>query len=581
MKKFIKPSCLIVIISLFSIAISGCDNKQSKDKYPKPGISVDSQSLNNWSYESSIMNGMILKEDKSIYSSESYTEVTTFYITVYPTKNENDETVTFEDFNKHEARDRSYNPEVKVLIQQGNSDGILKGGLGYSDTSPNATIRVRGNSSRGALFKSYKVKFFDSAGDWKGQTTLNLNKHVNDVSKVSNKFCMDSIAKLDNMASFQTNFTRVYIKDLSKADPDKDFTYYGLYTNIEQPNKGYLRKRSFDENGSLYKAINFEFRYEPEILKNVDDPTYDEAKFETVLKIREGKDHSKLIQMLKDVNDMNKDFNEVFSKYFNLDNYLTWMAVNFLFGNEDTIAHNFIIYNPSNSLTWYFLPWDYDGTFKFGEYKSSYQVPEELFGIPRYSGVILHRRFLQNPENVQKLINKVNEVHDILNKESTQGLVDNYKIVLRDFMTKYPDLNCSEVPPNKLESYLDGFPIFIEDNYNKFFRTLEYPTPIFSIDPERQGDGRVRFAWDSSSDLQGDLLKYDITVSTDPGMKNIVYSQNDYIGTEVFIENLPPGEYYQKLMIKDDKGNLQYSSYNYMDIPNKINYWGVRKIIIN
>lgn len=572
-----RRSKLLAVTVAMSVFFTGCGLLESeKGKYPIPDNTE--KSLNDWKLEDSVINGAKFTENKSIYLNDNLSEVVTFYITVYPTKNSDGNIVTFKDFDLHEARDKDYNPEVEVLIQEGDGKGLLPSGIGYTDISPNASMRVRGNSSRGASIKSYKVKLSDKAGEWRGQTTLNLNKHAYDPSKIANKFCMDYMAKFDNFGSFRTKFVHLYIKDMSTTNPSKEFVDYGLYTHIEQPNKDYLRARGLDENGNLYKASNFEFRYDPKTIKDVDDPTYDPDLFGTVLDFREGKNHKKLIEMLKEVNDFSKDFDQTFDKYFNKENYLTWLAINILFGNEDTIAHNFIIYNPQNSNTWYFLPWDYDGTFKFGKQKGSYNAPEELYGLPRYSGVILHNRFFADIKNVNLLTNKIKEVYSQINKDDTQKLLNEYKKVLRKFVANVPDISLQRMPPNEIEGYLDGFQGYIDDNYKRYLKTIEYPMPVFTDIPETMPDGRVKFAWETSRDYQGDLLKYNITLSTDPLMKNIVFEKKGLIETEVIVSEIEKGKYFLKLDIEDSSGNRQYSRDTYTDLVDEAFYYGIREV---
>ena len=568
----------LIFVTICILFLGGCSFFDGTD-YPVDSNAQDAaaDSLNNWTIETSLLNGAPLVEEKSVYAQDDPAEVTSFYLTLYPTVDDNGNTVTFEDFKLSSARDQSYNPTLNILIQEGDENGLKTDGLGYLDSAANATMRIRGNSSRGASVKSYKIVLYDSTGEWKNLTNLNINKHYYDPTKASQKFSMDMIAKLDNIASLRTQFVHLYIKDLTSDDPNAGFVDYGLYTNTEQPNKSYLRSHGLDENGTLYKVIDFGFREDP-ALKNVDDEGYDEDAFEAILRIREGKDHSNMLQMLKDVNDFNQDFNTVFNKYFNKDNYLTWMAVNFLLGNEDTTSHNFMLYNPSNSLTWYFLPWDYDGTFRFGTEESHLAVPDSLYGVPHYWGVILHRRFLQDQKNVDLLVQKIEEVHQVMNKSAAQELVDQYKLVLRQFLTRNPDLSYSKLEPNEIEPYLDQYSDYIENNYQRVIASIQYPMPIFTIEPERLPNGKVRFAWEASYDLQGDLLTYDFTLAKDPGMQNIVYSEMGYIGTELTVENLPAGTYYQKLMINDDKGNQQYCAESFRSDQM---YFGVRQVVLN
>ena len=120
---------------------------------------------------------------------------------------------------------------MNANVQFGDSDGKLNDLKNLDQV--NATIRVRGNSSRGASFKSYKVKLKEDTESFNGQTVLNINKHVGDVSKITNKFCMDMMSQIDDVSSFLTNFMIVYIRDASLPQNEQKYEYYGLYTNVE------------------------------------------------------------------------------------------------------------------------------------------------------------------------------------------------------------------------------------------------------------------------------------------------------------------------------------------------------------
>lgn len=534
--------------------------------------------LENWSIETSALNGLPLKEDKGIYGPDADASLTSVYITVFPTESDN-KTYKFSDFSLHTARNKDYNPELNANIQFAARDNGI-GNIRNSDLV-NATIRVRGNSSRGATYKSYKVKLKDEAENFNGQKILNINKHMGDASRIANKFCMDLMQSVENVASFRTNFMRVYIKDASLPKNEQKYDYYGLFTNTEQPNKTYLALRGLDNNGSMYKATNFEFRVYPE-LKNIDDPEYDEDIFETVLGIREAKDHTKLLAMLNDVNDMNQDFNTVFKKYFNEENYLTWMACNILLGNEDTIAHNFILYNPQNSLTWYLLPWDFDGTFKFGKYDSSFSAPIALKGIQRMTGVKLHRRYFSQPGNIEKLTAKMEE---LLNKNFTEerakSLIAAYKPVLEETMIQAPDLLIGEIPPDEIDDYIDQFYEQILVNYKNYKESLKYSTPVFVSEPIQNKNGETEFRWEPSNTFDQSFVSYKITLAKDYKFKNIVFEKKDLAETfYIYKENLPAGTYYLKVAAVNDVGLEQYSLDFYYDETDSTPTFGVRQVFI-
>lgn len=512
--------------------------------------------LEGWNIAGSAANGIGLHEDKGIYEQDS--DIYDVYISVFPTKNDEGEMIDLSAFALHSARDHSYNPvlncNVQILSEGQKPDPLLD--LDHK----NATIRVRGNSSRGATYKSYKVKLEEEAGTFLGQKNLNINKHAGDVSKISTKLQTDLLAHMDDIASYRTYYMRLWIRDASLPEEEQEFVYYGLYTEIEQPNKTYLETRGLSSNAVMYKASDFSFALN-DALRNVDDPAYSEEEFETVLSIREGSDHEKLLAMLADVNDTTRDFGEIFETYFDEDNYLTWLAFNLLMGNEDIINHNYIIYSPENALSWYFIPWDFDGALRFGEYRSSFSQPDSLRGIQTLNTGILHRRYFRLEGSVEKLDDKMQELLDtVITQERVDGLVDSYKPVLEKTMPLYPDIDLLDMSPAELIPYIDGMYDGILDNYEAFRRALEYPAPMFVSMPEVRSDGTIRFAWDASYSYQGRPVTYNVRVYEDPRMQDLVFEQTGIEQTEYISgQSLPEGTYYLKVTAVDSQGNEQFS----------------------
>lgn len=492
------------------------------------GKSGETSSLEGWDIAGSAANGIGLHEDKGIYEQDS--DIYDVYISVFPTKNDAGEMIDLSAFALHSARDHSYNPvlncNVQILSEGQKPDPLLD--LDHK----NATIRVRGNSSRGASYKSYKVKLEEEAGTFLGQKNLNINKHAGDVSKISTKLQTDLLAHMDDIASYRTYYMRLWIRDASLPEEEQEFVYYGLYTEIEQPNKTYLETRGLSSNAVMYKASDFSFALN-DALRNVDDPAYSEEEFETVLSIREGSNHEKLLAMLADVNDPARDFGEIFETYFDEDNYLTWLAFNLLMGNEDIINHNYIIYSPENALSWYFIPWDFDGALRFGEYRSSFSQPDSLRGIQTLNTGILHRRYFRLEGSVEKLDDKMQELLDtVITRERVDGLVDSYKPVLEKTMPLYPDIDLLDMSPAELIPYIDGMYDGILDNYEAFRRALEYPAPMFVSMPEVRSDGTIRFAWDASYSYQGRPITYNVRVYEEPRMQDLVFEQTGIEQTE-------------------------------------------------
>lgn len=564
---------IVVLVFILGIGIFSIFYFNSLDKVEV--IPEDNTSLDDWTVENSPLNGLPLIENKTIYKVDQPDDLDTIYITVFPTETE-DGVIDFSIFDLHTTLNKTFNPTLYANVVVGDSNGNLSNLI---DTSLiNSIIRVRGNSSRGAAFKSYKIKFTTENDNYKGFTVLNLNKHVSDPSKIANKFSFDMMSQLDNMASLRTNFVKIYIRDASLPEGQSKYVYYGLYTNIEQPNKDFLTSHGLDANGSLYKATSFEF-HEYDALKNVDDPSYDQAAFEEILEIREGNDHSKLIQMLKDINDMNIDFDVSFKKYFNEDNYLTWLAMNILLGNEDTLAHNFIMYNPTNSLTWYLLPWDYDGTFKFGEADTDSKAPTSLQGVQRLTAVLLHRRYFLSSENVDKLTQKMDELlATTFSKTNVDKTIDGYLPVIESTLGKNPDVGLLRMEPNQLLNYVRGFYGEIKNNYDDYITALNYPTPVFTATPTENSDGTTYFTWESARDFEGDLIKYSIRLAKDPSMNQIIFAEDNLVVTEFTYNGDLQGTYYLEVRSIDSEGNSQYSLDTYKDPFTGNHYFGIRQL---
>lgn len=514
--------------------------------------------MKNWDEKESAVNGAPLVEDKSVYG-EPDTSIYDVYLSVFPTKDPEGEMLDFSAFGKHVSRDHTYNPVLNCNIQILKEDEKLDPLVNLDEK--NATVRVRGNSSRGDTYKSYKIKLNEDADSFMGQRNLNINKHSEDVTKIATKLETDLLAEMDDMASYRTYFMRLWIRDTSLPAGEQKFKYYGLYTEIEQPNKTYLKARGLSSSGSMYKARNFSFYYD-DVLKDVDDPDYSEEAFETVLSIREAKNHKKLLEMLAAVNDETNNFEEVFNRYFNEENYLTWLAFNLLMGNDDIINHNFILYNPGNSETWYFIPWDFDGTLHFGEYESSLmKLPPSLKGGQKLNQSVLHRRYFRMEGSMKKIEKKMRELlKKNITRSKVNGLLNDYKRVLDKTMTQYPDLSLLEMPPDRLPAYLDSLYDGILENYQAFLTANKYPVPMYVAQPKKNKDGTVHFSWQPSYSYQGYPVTYKVKLYTDYNMSNLVLEEKDIV--ETFYDTPEPlksGTYYLKVVAVDSKGHEQLS----------------------
>ncbi len=469
-------------------------------------------------------------------------------------------------------------PQLPILFQT-ELEPLNLDEAGVETLTPNATIEQRGQSTRRAILKSYKIRLARELELWNNQRIINLNKHPNDFTSVRNKLSFDYFKLIPNLVSSETQFVRLYVRDLTSASGDKNFIDYGLFTHTEQIDKDFLRRHGLDQDGYLYKVVNFEFYRYPELLRPHYDPFYDRGKFETILAIRGREYHDHFLQMLDDVNNFALDFNRVFEKYFDKDNFLVWIAVNMLIGNLDSSSNNFYLYSSRFSNKWYFVPWDYDGAWDF--YWQWSTDPKKLHptreGLSLYWGWPLVRRFFQQPENLAALNEKIEEVALIITEERTKAFLDEYFPIVRLLTLQLPDV---QLLPHNIERFDEEYYSLVqvpEKRREKYYTLLHKPMPIFVGGPWINED-RMTFTWWDSFSLQGNEIYYDLQISHDPVFSVLYFEVKDLQDTAWTMEILPAGSYYWRIIIHDSQGNKQIP-FESLTVNNTL-YHGVKAFTI-
>lgn len=548
----LKSKSMVSIVILSMILLSACGNSEQRDKK-----TIDAEQTTNVAVETSNNNDK-LEDDKRLYERDEDHSIKSLYITIVPDQSEK---VDWYALNR--MTDRYSKEKLDIIFAEGTEDGIgpKKGKFGYDTEEPNAKISIRGNSSRSAAQKSYKIKLFDNAGLWQEQRTIDLNKHIDDPSRLRNKLSFDLMEDIPHMTSLRTQFVHLYVKDLTDGEKKK-YEDYGLYTQIEQPNKKFLRTHLLDTNGYLYKVTFFEFDRYPEQIRKHTDPKYDQQKFESILEIKGKEDHDKLISMLDDVNNFNMPIEDVIEKHFDVDNLLTWTAMNILMDNMDTDANNFYLYSPLNSEKWFILPWDYDGGWELQRKLKSIRPYQA--GISNYWGNKLLNRYFRSEKNVQKLSNKVEELSKVINKNTVSTQISQYKDIVKPFILKSPDKNYLPIENAKYEEDIKLITSTPERAKKRYYLDLQKPKPFYMGDVE-QTSTKLLFTWDVSFDLQGDDLYYTITVAKDPYMKKIIAMKKDIRANKFIMKKPAEGPYFWKVTVRDRKGHQQSSFDMYTD----------------
>ena len=387
-----------------------------------------------------------LRDNKSVYENDDEDSVVTMYLTVREGNSAENTDHTWTEVNtysKYWYEDNNI-PQYAVegILQIGDENGLIPGELGYGETVPNAIIKIRGQSSSKNEQKNYKIELKEGKGEWRDQRTINLNKHVSDGTRFTNKLAYDLMKDIPEMMSARTQFVHLYVKDETTGGSGV-FEDYGLYTQVEQINKKYLRTHGLDNNGQLYKIEFFEFyRYEDAIMLET-NPAYDLDTFEDYLEVKGDTDHSKLISMLEEVNDYSIPIEDTIEKWFDTENLFYWMGFHILMGNVDTQSRNYFLYSPKNIDKFYVISWDNDGSFKSlqDSILGDQTYTSWSFGISNYWGNVLYQRMFKNEEYRNLLTQTIHTlVAEYMTEDRINELINIYTPTVKPFVYRMPDI---------------------------------------------------------------------------------------------------------------------------------------------
>lgn len=146
--------------------------------------------------------------------------------------------------------------------------------------------------------------------------------------------------------------------------------FIGLYTMIEDPSDYFLKNNFGDDKGKLYKPEG-----EGAWLSFYDEENYEE-------KLEETTDHSELSALIDHLNDYNmegKQWREKLEELFNIESFISFLAVNNTIVNWDTYGvapHNFYLYSDSESGRFTYIPWDLNESFNFSPKAMSLSMEE-------------------------------------------------------------------------------------------------------------------------------------------------------------------------------------------------------------
>lgn len=563
-KKLMKWGCIVLLVLFFVVGIIFVETmgqkKKTEQAVTENGVE---ETVSDESARYQTDGNLPIHDNSSLYEDEDWDGVTVMYLTVREGNKANGTNHSWTEVNEHSAYYYEENGierySSECILQVGDENGPVVGEFGYDSKVPNATVSIRGQSSTRRAVKNYKISIKDGKGSLDEQTVINLNKHLADGVRYRNKLCYELMQEVPGMMSARTRFVHLYVKDETEGGSG-EFEDYGLYTQVEQLSKRYLKNHGLDKNGQLYKINFFEFyRYE-DVIKLRTDPDYDEVAFEDRLEIKGDTDHSKLIEMLEDVNDYTIPIEEVFSKWFDEENFFSWLSFHILVGNKDTQSRNTFIYSPLNVDKWYFISWDNDASFMAVENELQGWHDGESWdsGVSNYWGNVLINRVLKSEYYRQLLDEKIEEVKGILTEELITEKIAEYREITTKYLFTYPDVVNSGLTKEQESIVSESIPKEIEKNYNDYKESYNKPMPFYIGVPENR-DGTFYIQWDSAYDFNEESIQYTIEIDDSTDFSNPIICESGLYYNSFETNMLPAGQYYVRLKAKNESGYEQYA----------------------
>ncbi len=523
-----------------------------------------------------------LTDDAALYKDQDPASLAHFYITVKGGTAASGTNHTFAEVNSYKNLQSMGNvPKIRteILFQPGDAYGPLPGDIGYGTQTANATLNVRGRSSTNSPQKSYRIDLYDTAGLWRGQRALALNKHPYDTTRLRNMLFFTLLQRVPGITSLRTQFVQVFIKDETAGETA--FSDYGLFTQVELPNGRYLRNHSLSRDGNLYKANMCEFfRYEDQ-LRLATDPLYDAEAFNLVLEPKTTEDHTKLLAMLDAVNDYTVPIEKTMDTYFNLDNVTSFLAYNILMGNTDTNSQNYLLYSPVNSDVWYFICWDGDGCLTSSEHDilgKTYGASDWQTGVSNYWGMVLFNRMLRVEAYRNALADKMERLHDLITPEVIRAEIARYRTVVDAFTRRMPDLVNLTCTVEQQELIYQRMPNDVETAYQSFLLSLQKPMPFFLGNVTREDD-TLDLVWGDAYNFSSEMVSYTTQIATDWSFAGdaLVYDGEPQLFIGTTAPMLPPGTYYWRVTAENESG---YTQIPFDTVSTDAEHYGMRRFTI-
>ena len=231
------------------------------------------------------------------------------------------------------------------------------------ETIYNVGIRPRGNTSRDALKKSWKLSFnaLVPGREFHGVEKFNLNGEHNDVSITRSKLSWDLF---NRMHVPSPRAAHVYLKINDGALVE------GVFINVEQIDDEFIAAWFGEDTGNLYKCLYKGAKADLTYVSPGTAATYENLGGGETYQEENNEDSPDFTDLALFIDFINNTDDATFAAgiidWFSVDNFLRVMAVDVAIGNWDNYwygSNNYYLYHDQETDRFEYVPYDMDNTY--------------------------------------------------------------------------------------------------------------------------------------------------------------------------------------------------------------------------
>ena len=214
----------------------------------------------------------------------------------------------------------------------------------------------------------------------------------------------------------------------------------GIYAHVEPIKRSFLRRHFGNDDGDLYEGTLSDFR-------DGWTQTFDAKTSDTDASLAP-------VEALADVVESSDDLAADLEEYLDMDQLLTFLAMESLTGHWDGFSgntNNYYVYNDPDRGVLTFLPWGLDDV-----------LDPEAIPAPPFSAALLPNRILQDSELAERLSDRIQEMLDTVWDQDD----------LLDEVDRIVDLLSAEIDMAPYEDGISGVRRYLKRRDNKLSATL-------------------------------------------------------------------------------------------------------------